>query len=353
MINLIDAANVRIRDCTIIAQNACVYCHNSSEVTVENSELVIGAEPGGSNVSFIVIDSTNEDCANILIRGNRMRGSVENGISLYCPDNVIGPLIIERNDTRGATVSNAKFLNANVTGTGALGLIITRNNLGTGNSEQTNIDVPVRVVDGNAGAFTDTPVFETLLLEWDAVVNLQTAVGYSGKRKNIIFYSSSGTQTINGTGGQTLNGVASITLRNQWDRFSVESDGANWIILSASPGLDFPITDLVAKKTFKIDGNSAGIAIKQITGVIITHDFGTIGAYSEVTHGFTIDCASGVTDAPNIIVNFFEYFDPSLNIRAYVDSANHATLRIFNPGGSGYALGTKTFRATLIEFVHV
>tara|TARA_R110000868_G_scaffold175724_4_gene412920 strand:- start:2417 stop:2728 length:312 start_codon:yes stop_codon:yes gene_type:complete len=62
-------------------------------------------------------------------------------------------------------------------------------------------------------------------------VTLPTAVGVAGKSYNIK-NSGTGIITIATTSSQTIDGNASGTLTlNQYDNLTVQSDGANWIII--------------------------------------------------------------------------------------------------------------------------
>ena len=60
-------------------------------------------------------------------------------------------------------------------------------------------------------------------------VTLPTAVGITGKVFNII-NTGAGTITVDGNGAETINGSLTKLLA-QWDSITIQSNGANWIIL--------------------------------------------------------------------------------------------------------------------------
>ena len=62
-------------------------------------------------------------------------------------------------------------------------------------------------------------------------VFLPTAVGIEGRVYVIKFIGSSGTAAVTATSSQSIDGGVTFTLLNQWDFVTVQSDGANWLII--------------------------------------------------------------------------------------------------------------------------
>lgn len=83
--------------------------------------------------------------------------------------------------------------------------------------------------------YTALTTDETLLCSNAAgfTVTLFTAVGNAGKRLNII-NTGTGAITIDGNGDETIGGVATKKLYFNRDVIEIESDGANWQVLSHS-----------------------------------------------------------------------------------------------------------------------
>ncbi len=63
-------------------------------------------------------------------------------------------------------------------------------------------------------------------------VNLPTAVGITGRIYNIKKTDSSvNAVTIDGNGAETIDGAATVTISFQYDSYSVQSNGTNWVIV--------------------------------------------------------------------------------------------------------------------------
>lgn len=65
-------------------------------------------------------------------------------------------------------------------------------------------------------------------------VNLYTAVGNKGRRLTIKKTDASFTNiiTIDGVGSQTIDGTTTKTLNTQYEDYTIESDGANWSVIT-------------------------------------------------------------------------------------------------------------------------
>lgn len=61
-------------------------------------------------------------------------------------------------------------------------------------------------------------------------VTLPTAIGIKGRQYVVKRMNGGGNNvTIACTGGQTIDGAATVVLAAQYDRATVQSDGANWV----------------------------------------------------------------------------------------------------------------------------
>lgn len=78
------------------------------------------------------------------------------------------------------------------------------------------------VVNATSGTFT---------------VTLPTAVGIAG-RVYTIKNSGTGTITVDGAGSETIDGALSAALLSRYSAITIQSDGANWIILSCISPVD-------------------------------------------------------------------------------------------------------------------
>jgi hypothetical protein len=82
-------------------------------------------------------------------------------------------------------------------------------------------------------AYTTTTFDETVLCDTTTAftLTLHTAVGNKGQRIEVIKTVAANTLTIATTSSQTINGGAASAqnLTSQWSRFTVKSDGANWV----------------------------------------------------------------------------------------------------------------------------
>jgi len=62
-------------------------------------------------------------------------------------------------------------------------------------------------------------------------ITLPTAVGISGSLYMIKkIDSSANAVTVDANGSQTIDGILTEVLQRQWDKVSVQSNGANWLI---------------------------------------------------------------------------------------------------------------------------
>lgn len=352
MVYLSGATGVNVRNCTIEANNTCIYIAASSNIVVEECQLRPGASVDGDNSAYIFIDSTSGSCSDITIRDNKFTGTTfANGISIYIPSHSCDHLLVIDNDTRLASVINSKFLDIGVSGSGTTSDIYTAENKG-GSSESSSIDLPVFVADLNAPDFTDREAFSTVITQWSGSVFLQPGAT-AGKRKKIVCSTSASTVSIEPASGETINGSSSpFVLAYQWEQVELVSDGdGNWIVTSASPNVSAPLGNVLIKDSLKIDTDNHGKRIKQITTARFTHDFGTIGANSEVNDSFSVQCNSGKTYGPAAIFNWDDYLAADVFVRqCYVESANVVRIRLKNPTGSSVSVGSVSFYITVIEY---
>ena len=79
--------------------------------------------------------------------------------------------------------------------------------------------------------FTATSLTSTIDCTNNITITLPTAVGNSG-RFHTIKNSGTGVITIATTSSQTIDGAATQSLLTQWSKITVQSTGANWIIIS-------------------------------------------------------------------------------------------------------------------------
>jgi hypothetical protein len=79
--------------------------------------------------------------------------------------------------------------------------------------------------------FTATSLTSTINCTNTITITLPTAVGNSG-RFHTIKNSGTGVITIATTSSQTIDGAATQSLLTQWSKITVQSTGANWIIIS-------------------------------------------------------------------------------------------------------------------------
>lgn len=81
------------------------------------------------------------------------------------------------------------------------------------------------------GNFTATSLTSTIDCTGTITITLPTAVNQSG-RIHTIKNSGTGVITIATTSSQTIDGAATQSLLTQWSKITVQSTGANWIIIS-------------------------------------------------------------------------------------------------------------------------
>ena len=79
--------------------------------------------------------------------------------------------------------------------------------------------------------FTATSLTSTIDCTNTITITLPTAVGQSG-RIHTIKNSGTGVITIATTSSQTIDGASTQSLLTQWSKITVQSTGANWIIIS-------------------------------------------------------------------------------------------------------------------------
>lgn len=91
-------------------------------------------------------------------------------------------------------------------------------------------------VTTKTGAYTAVNTDEVILCNTTTAgfaVTLPTAVGRTGQRYTIKKVSAdANTLTVNTTAAQTIDGAATLTTTTQWARWTLVSDGANWMVIS-------------------------------------------------------------------------------------------------------------------------
>lgn len=94
---------------------------------------------------------------------------------------------------------------------------------------------PVTSIDNTDSPYTATATDHTILGDATGgaiTVNLPTAVGIDGRTYTIKKVDASGNAvTVDGDGSETIDGAATNALSTQWDSVTVQSDGANWVII--------------------------------------------------------------------------------------------------------------------------
>lgn len=84
-------------------------------------------------------------------------------------------------------------------------------------------------------ATTVDPTYATYLCDVSSAgfsVTLPPAAAHKGRRFTVIKIDSSGnTLTLDGADAETINGSSTQTTTTQWAGWTVESDGANWVVI--------------------------------------------------------------------------------------------------------------------------
>lgn len=326
MINLINANSVTIRNCTVTSNNTPIYVLGGSDIIVDGCKLIMGDDIGGTNPSFVTVESSYRLCENIRIRNNVFVGEADIGVRFISPHNKVDNVVIDGNDTTSASCTGISFFYADVSGDGEAGAIGFRNNLGpVGGTVQNSFEVPLRIVAG----FTqwDTPAYSEYIAGGVATINLHTAVGFTGKRKRVT-YIGDDSVTIAAASGEEINGEPSLSLRNLAS-VDLLSDGSGWIAVytPAMPG------------------------IQQISTAVFTSDFGTVNAGSQAYVNVTVHCPSGTSNKSGVVVGMIANLPIGVVFKqAYISGTNQATVVIHNTTGSSEAVGSVTYRLSVLEY---
>lgn len=156
--------------------------------------------------------------------------------------------------------------------------------------------------------------------------------------------AAAGAITVNTTGGQTINGAATASVPNQWDRLTVQGDGANWIVIdpvsvsgtfvSLAPAADQTITGsyLLTLDTgsFQVGGAASvgTLGAGQVDGIAIAGWTGsnTIGA----TEGISLlDVSSHVTSVPTTPITGLGPLEAGLVVGMEFDPGAVATTAVY------------------------
>lgn len=103
----------------------------------------------------------------------------------------------------------------------------------------------VTSIDDSDSPFTATVGAQTTVIIVDASsdpvnISLPTAVGISGKRFTFKKVDDSANAvTVDGDGAETIDGVPQRSIEEEFETFTVVSDGANWHVVVHSFGSDF------------------------------------------------------------------------------------------------------------------
>lgn len=143
-------------------------------------------------------------------------------------------------DSSGASATNEIVIGYNATGLGSNTVVLGNDSVVT-----TYLKGDVDIATGNlsvAAGITTGYVAKTAIYTATAsdstinctantfTVTLPTAVGITGRRYDIK-NSGTGTITVDGDGTETIDGGLTAVLSTQYDSITVQSDGANWIII--------------------------------------------------------------------------------------------------------------------------
>ncbi len=100
---------------------------------------------------------------------------------------------------------------------------------------QGSITLPIVTKAAGDSPYTATASDYTILCNCTAgtiTINLPTAVGITGRIYNIKKTdSSTNAVTIDGSGTETIDGAATATISFQYDSYTVQSNGTNWVIV--------------------------------------------------------------------------------------------------------------------------
>lgn len=204
---------------------------NTTDYIVSNCGLI--ATTGA--LHFIRIDCNDASCERGLISTNVFQGSVsQQGVRFYTPTALIGiqDLVISNNNIGGALSTTSDLLD-NPSGAGFVRRVSAFDNPCSG--------VPVF---SNAFEFATTSLtadnspnyrFKTILCDATAgafTVTLPTPVGIAGEIKRLVKTDASINAITVATAAGSILGT--IALSAQYRRATVQSTGANWIVLEAN-----------------------------------------------------------------------------------------------------------------------
>jgi len=334
LINVWESTGVRIKNCTLTTNESGYYIKDSTDVHVDGGSIKDGPGVDGYGTSsFVTIDSTGASCTNISLRGIKLNGTFADGIKFYAPANIIDQVLIDGCDTRQAFAvasgsDGFNFLNLLSSGSGTIGRLDIRENPGAGDDDpQRNISVPVLV---KSGSYIDTPAFDTIVAQFNTTVDLQTAVGYNGKKKRIILKTVYSRVTIHPKSGETINeSTADVLIDGQYGSVELFSDGHNWILVRI-PRM---------------------VGLQNISSAVFTHDFGTINPGEQAYVNVTIDCRTGATNTPSVSIGWSGNLPIGVvEKNAFVSGENQGTLIIHNTSGSAAGVGSMQFRFTVFEY---
>jgi ribosomal protein S4E len=172
----------------------------NQKVTVQNNGVAVGSEPAinfipGANITITTADDVAGTRANVTI------ALTSGTLGTIASQNANSVTIT------GGTISNVTF---------------------------SNVSINTAIVTKSAN-YTAVAADETILGNASAgaiTITLPTSVGASGKVYTIKKVDSSANAvTVGTTTSQTIDGVTTYSLANQYGGVTVQSDGANWLII--------------------------------------------------------------------------------------------------------------------------
>lgn len=202
---------------------------------------------GGSTYNYITIDNTDGGTNYGNISGNKFTGATSNGgfiIDNY-GTNALQYLSVTDNDTTNTGALNG-FWNEQGGFTNNLQYIRCHDNIDPGTSGNFTTAIELHSFSASANLVMATSRWYSLersIISMSAnagpdTITLQSAVNLAGWECTIVKSDSSANPvTVATTGGQTINGASTYLIAAQYNSVKVRSDGANWQIAAANPGM--------------------------------------------------------------------------------------------------------------------
>ncbi len=204
---------------------------NNSNGNRASSDVVATANNGSLSTVYIDMGINSQGYNNTgsnILNGSNTAYLYATGSSFYIGNGATGKDLIFFTNNSGTTGTNGTE-RMRIDASGNVGIGVNAPNSTFQNTGSFSLSIISKSTN-----YTATASDYTILGSGTTArtITLPTAVGIAGRIYVVKKVNTGGTVTVATAGSQTIDGAGSVSLASQYDKITVQSDGANWVILS-------------------------------------------------------------------------------------------------------------------------